>query len=391
MDFTVYSYGGSLLTGASRTVPIPFLFKKGIMLAFFLMIFSTNAMDRPSVSREDWSAALAGDGMPDRVQPDIKAVQKKYADLLHREYMSWHAPHLYINNKHLASNLVSLIREKQRLIMEEWAACLAATDKSGTLLNGGEWVNQKYRELSRSEYNLVWHVMKKMPAYSNNKELASFIMAVTGTLISRKEGDRFNLRFIKPKANPKEFIIAYLKGGRTSQLVCNEKERCLVPRLMPVTILNDPQGGHLGQSSNPCMKSKVYRKVMDIRAKYMAHEEFTSDDIGFLNDAVNLPVYRYIQVSAAAGTPFLIQDAIEFIAAHILLTQFDHVMSELIKAIGGLQRIYPEEFAIEQFKESLRRAHACVHECLFVASSGSIHELTQRLQSLEQAILSITN
>ena len=391
MDFTVYNFGGTLLTVASRTMLIPFLFKRRIIAAFFLMVFSTNAMNQPSVSREDWSAVLAGDGMPDRVQPDIKAVQKKHTDLFHGDYIAWDAPHLYINNKHLASNLVSLIREKQRLIMEEWDACLAATDKSGTLLNGGVWVNQKYRELSCSEYNLVWHVMKKMPAYSNNKELASFIMAVSGTLISRKEGDRFKLRFIKPKVNQKEFIAACLKGGRTSQLVCNEKERCLVPRLMPVTILNDPQGGHLGQSSNPCMKSKVYRKVMDIRTKYMAHEEFTSDEIDFLDDAVNLPVYRYIQVSAAAGTPFLIQDAIEFIAANILLTQFDRVMSELIEAICGLQKIYPEEFAIEQFKESLRSAHACVHECLFVASSGSIHEFTQRLQNLEQTILSKTN
>jgi conjugative transfer pilus assembly protein TraH len=233
--------------------------------------------------------------------------------------------------------------------------------------------------------------MKKMPAYSNNKELASFIMAVSGTLISRKEGDRFKLRFIKPKVNQKEFIAAYLKGGRTSQLVCNEKERCLVPRLMPVTIRDDPHGGHLGQSSNPCMKSKVYRKVMDIRTKYMAHEEFTSDEIDFLDDAVNLPVYRYIQVSAAAGTPFLIHDIVEFIAANVLLTQFDHVMSELIKAIGGLQKIYPEELAIEQFKESLHSARACVHEYLLVASSGSIHEFTQRLQNMEQAILSKTN
>jgi hypothetical protein len=92
--------------------------------------------------------------MPDRVKPVVKAVQKKHTDLFHGNYIAWDAPHLYINNKHLASNLVSLIREKQRLIMEEWAACLAATDKSGTLLNGGEWVNQKYRELSRSEYNV---------------------------------------------------------------------------------------------------------------------------------------------------------------------------------------------------------------------------------------------
>lgn len=44
----------------------------------------------------------------------------------------------------------------------------------------------KYKDLLMGEYNLVWHVLKKIPEYKNNKELATFILSVTGTLISKK-------------------------------------------------------------------------------------------------------------------------------------------------------------------------------------------------------------
>ena len=125
-----------------------------------------------------------------------------------------------------------------------------------------------------------------------------------------------------------------------------------------------------------------------MRVKYMTNEDFNHEDIGFLDDAVNLPVYRYIQVSAAAGTPFLMQDAIEFIAANIILTQFDRVMSEVIEAIDALQKIQLEDSAIGQFKKNLQDSRARVQALLIGANNGSIHLLNQTIQAIEQTIVS---
>lgn len=240
-----------------------------------------------------------------------------------------------------------LCMEMQRSGGEDWFGGRKHCEKPDRVQSGVEAAQQKHKDLLHGEYNLVWHVMKRMPAYANNKELASFIMTVTGTLISRKEGDRFRLRIIEPKADQKEFIAAYLKGGTTSHLTCDENERCLGPHLTQITIQDNPQ------SPTGSMKSKVLNKITDMRVKYMTGGEFTPEEIGFLDDAVQLPVYRYIQVSAAAGTPFLMQDAVEFIAANIILTQFDRVISEIIEAIDALQKIQLEDSAIEQFKKNL--------------------------------------
>ena len=61
-------------------------------------------------------------------------------------------------------------------------------------------------------------------------------MSVTGTLLSVKEGDRYRLKVIETRADQKDFIAAYLKGGTTSGLACNENEKCIAPQTTQITI-----------------------------------------------------------------------------------------------------------------------------------------------------------
>lgn len=234
----------------------------------------------------------------------------------------------------------------------------------------------KYKDLLMGEYNLVWHVLQKMPAYKGNKELASFVMSVTGTLISIKQGDQYRLKTIEPRADQKDFIGAYLKGGNTSSLTCNDNDKCLAPTLTQISI-----------PDTASLKSKVIKKVGELRSKYVSKENITSEDIHFLNDAVNLPVYRYIQVSVAAGTVFMMEDAAEYIGANILLAQFDRVISEILEAIDALQKIQLEDTAIAEFKKNLQEARGRVQAMLIGANNGSIHLLNQSIQAIEQSII----
>lgn len=243
--------------------------------------------------------------------------------------------------------------------------------------------DSKYKDLLIGEYNLVWHALQKIDQYAKNKELGEFVMSVTGTLISKREGDQVRLRIIEPRADQKEFLSAYLKGGRATLLTCDEGEKCLGPTLDDVIIHDNAETPH------STMKSKVIHRINLLREKYILKNNLDSagEDISFLNDSVNLPVYRYIQVSVAAGTPFLMQDAAEFIAASVLLTQFDRVMSEIIEAVDALQKIQLEDTAIEQFKQNLQQARGRVQSLLIGANSGSIHTLNQTIKGIEQAII----
>lgn len=239
----------------------------------------------------------------------------------------------------------------------------------------------KYKDLLTGEYNLVWHVLQKMPEYSDNYDLACFIMSITGTLISKYEKGRYRLRSIEPRADQKDFIAAYLKGGTTSYITCDETGKCLSPVLREVTIEDNPQ------APNTTMKTKIIRKIGELREKYITKAAISELDVSFLNDAINLPVYKYIQVSVAAGTPFLMQDAAEYIAASVLLTQFDKVMSEVIQAVDDLQKIQLEDTAIDQFKHNLQQARARVQALLIGANNGSIHNLNETIKAIERSII----
>ena len=271
--------------------------------------------------------------------------------------------------------------EQKRSGNEDWFGARKHCESLSTVNSQVQTAQHRHKDLLMGEYNLVWHVMKKMPEYEKNKELAHFIMTVTGTLISRKEGESFRLRIIEPRADQKDFIAAYLKGGTTAQLTCNDTDKCLAPRLANVTITDDRRHPYT------TMKAKVLNRISDLRVKYVSRATITQEDIGFLNDAVNLPVYRYIQVSVAAGTPFLMQDAAEYIAANIILSQFDRVMSEVIEAVDALQKIQLEDTALEQFRQNLQAARSRVQALLIGANNGSIQMLNQTIQAIEQAII----
>jgi conjugative transfer pilus assembly protein TraH len=215
-----------------------------------------------------------------------------------------------------------------------------------------------------------------MPAYKDNRQLIDFVMSVTGTLISTVDEGKPRLRVIEPRADQKEFIGAYLKGGDTSAITCNDQQKCLLPRLTQVSI-----------PDTESLKSKVIRKIGELRGKYVSKERIGNEDIHFLNDAVNLPVYRYIQVSVAAGTVFMMEDAAEYIGANVLLAQFDRVMSEVLEAVDALQKIQLEDSAIAEFKKNLQEARGRVQAMLIGANNGSIHLLNQSIQAIEQSII----
>lgn len=274
--------------------------------------------------------------------------------------------------------------DQKRSGNNDWFGARGHCDNPKTINDEIDEVKKgKHKDLLMGEYNLVWHALQKIDQYSKNTDLGQFVMSVTGTLISKKEGDQFHVRIIEPRADQREFLSSYLKGGTTSQLVCDETGKCLSPTIKHVTIDDN------ASSPQSTMKSKVIQRINLLRDKYITKSalDTSGEDISFLNDSVNLPVYRYIQVSVAAGTPFLMQDAAEYIAASILLTQFDRVMSEIIEAVDALQKIQLEDTAIEQFKQNLQQARGRVQAFLIGTNSGSIHTLNQSIQAIEQAIL----
>ena len=242
-----------------------------------------------------------------------------------------------------------------------------------------EETRAKYPDLMQGEYNLTWHVLQKIPGYTDNQDFAHFIMTIVGTVISRKDGHRFRIQPVEGRGDQKDSLTAYLKGGTWDVLTCDNdpQKRCLKPAFVSTTLpANDPR----------TMKVKTSQKIHTLWNKYNSDSGLTDEDKAFLSDASQLPIYRYIQVSSAMGSPFMMHDTSEYIAVTLLLSQFDRVTSEVIAALDSLENIQLESSVIEKFKKRLQDMRVRIQALQASTDAQSIYRLNQVIQSYEQVL-----
>lgn len=268
---------------------------------------------------------------------------------------------------------------------EDW---FGATNKCDNFNKQTDKINKekrsggKYENMMAGEFNLVWHVLKKMPAYRDHHALAEFMMTVVGTIISERNtaGDsagEYAIRPISPRGDQLEFVMAYLKGGEASHLHCEETERCLKVKRASVVI-------HEEQSMN----HRVLQKIASLKMKYETGEAYTPDDMAFLGDLVGVPLYKYIQVSAASKAQFSMNGVSDYIALSVLLHQFARIAEEILEAVEELEKIQLDRSVIETFKDNLKGARVNIQRLMHTVDNQAIWRLTQQIKATEQVIIS---
>lgn len=237
-------------------------------------------------------------------------------------------------------------------------------------------IKQKSPDTLVGEYNLTWHVMNKMEGIKDNVGLKTFILSTVGTVLSKEEGPTLRLNFREGKADDKTFLSAWLRGGDTEQLVCADTNKCLNPTWAKKTV-----------SVQESMRYRVVQKIQKIRQKYSSGETLTEEEKVFLGDTATLPVYRYIQVSAARASEFMLKDAADYIAVTLLLTQFDKIASQILSNIESLQKIQMEDSAIEAFKKTLQQTRLRLQGLIGSVNTTAIWQLNQMIQAEEKELL----
>lgn len=239
-----------------------------------------------------------------------------------------------------------------------------------------EAAKAKHQDLQAGEYNLVWNVLKKMDRYKNDRELSELILSMVGTVVSVKDEGGYRVTFLEPKIDEESFLDAHLRGGETTALVCGDTTKCLDVSRTKKTI-----------PAEQALKKLVYKKIEAIRRKYLSEEAFTPEEMAFLGDAVNLPVYKYIQVSAAARMEAGIERATEYIALSILLKQFEEVAAEINEALSYLASVQLDTKLISQFKERLELARSRLHEKMQTVDNREMWMIEKIIKAKEQELM----
>ena len=134
------------------------------------------------------------------------------------------------------------------------------------------------------------------------------------------------------------------------------------------------------------MSAKTSKMIHTLWKQYNEGTGLSDADKSFLSDASQLPLYKYIQISSAVGTPFIMNDTSDYIAITLLLAQFERIAAEVIAALDSLENVQLESSVIEKFKERLQILRGRLHTLQSKSDAMSIWRLNQVIQSYEQVL-----
>lgn len=241
---------------------------------------------------------------------------------------------------------------------------------------GVQEAKKKHQDLLAGEFNLVWNVLKKMPRYKQDKDLAQLIMSMTGTVLSQKENDGYKVTYLDPKIDEDRFLEANLRGGETAVLSCDETDKCLSVKNVHKII-----------AEKESLKYLIQDQIKSIRRKYMSETQFTQKEMVFLSDSVNLPIYKYIQVSAAVREDWPLMRSMEYIAIAILIKQFEEVAAEVLEAVSVLESVQIDTTVTDKFKRRLEEARSRLQHKMNAIDSREIRMLDTILKAKEREIM----
>ena len=166
--------------------------------------------------------------------------------------------------------------------------------------------------------NLVWDALQSNGFSANDRELAEFLMSLSGTIIFKEDGHGTQKTVTPSLANNQNTIKALLNGGTATLLRCDEVTKCLQPVESSVTI-----------SKENGLVSQVVLMIAQLNAEVASDSgQLSQATRGFL-EMTPVPVLKYITNSLSLGKS-INPNAYSDIIAVSLLNQY---LSENIRLV----------------------------------------------------------
>ena len=200
--------------------------------------------------------------------------------------------------------------------------------------NGGQTAGTLRRNsdvsIPSKSYNYTWASLTQ--SYPNfDGSFKEYLMSLVGTVIYTAPGnDTSTGSFAFMGGGDDALITALLDGGSGAKVYsCGGDADCLTPSLQTVTI-----------AGSVALKPRVYALVSDIRARMMAEQTLTSEEVGLLG-ATSIPLYKILIVDAAASYGNLLQADLyalsEAVATDLLETVTRKFIQQVVAAQGSFQ------------------------------------------------------
>ena len=207
-----------------------------------------------------------------------------------------------------------------------------------------------------TEYNLVWHALKK-EADNLPRSDKEFLMSLSGTLLSLKEGENGSISFKHKPSLMKghDMLNAIIFGGNITSFKLykcdnDEEDKCLKP-----TAVNQKW------EDSESMLNRVTDIMKSMEKKIL--EEKKGDNLSLdakemdLLSKSSIPIFNALSQHAATkghGVKYAVEDYAESVAFDYTLGYLDELTDFVYRAISNLEHAQMESDVIKNFKEELR-------------------------------------
>ena len=252
--------------------------------------------------------------------------------------------------------------------------------------NKAERNRNEYNGLLGTEFNLVWHALKKQNP-SLEKEKIELLMSISGTLISQASGE--SVKFIHKGSLLKEakLLEALIYGGAGEQLTlydCRDSDKCL-------------DMTYRQQSHHDGLISQVKNILSSIADKFLQEtsglQSNLSDEEKNLVQTSSVPILKIISLEAALkghSVGLSVEEYAEMIAFDYLTSYLDNMLDQVYQALSNLEYSQMESESIKNFKEEVRfvKAYLLNEKQTSFQRMNTLLTVKQRMLQIEQMIKS---
>ena len=256
-------------------------------------------------------------------------------------------------------------------VFSDWAAarqgCGAKGDRDKVLRDHS--ADPRYKDMLVGEFNLTWKALQTNHFLSADRQLAQLFLTLVGSIISRKQGQGFEVVTLPGLSDRDDVLNGLLNGGATPIYVCND-DKCLTPQLQQANV-----------SERQALLYKVHATLESLVKNIYDDTEASMEEKDFLN-ATRLPVYKMLNVTTAfrkGAAPLDLHQYGDLIALDILYKYVLEVIDIVHDSVTQLKGVQVDDSHVERFLASLRQAR----ERITVRRNSAFQQMDSVLSFIE--------
>ena len=278
-----------------------------------------------------------------------------------------------------SSQLLCNAMSKDLGLASDWVESRQKCSQQRTQINSRKKEKEEYQSFLGEEFNLAWKAIQKNNFLKQDTDLAEFFMTLSGTLISKLNGQKKEMRYIPAASSDPELIKGIIVGGiQMSILKCDNKEedKCLNPQ-------KQKNGGTaIAQQSSLLARTQ---KILDaISTKIKSDSPLSQEEKSFV-ESTSIPILKIMLIESAykkGQGSIHINNYSEAIAYDILLQYIDEILALIENSLVQLKQGQMDQDTIDRFRSGLMDSRHLIQQ----ERSNLFQQIMITLETIEKTL-----